>query len=64
MHSDGHAQRRLTENGGDPAWSPDGHAIAFERNGEIYVMRADGTRLRRLTRSPSEDSFPGWLQPS
>jgi Tol biopolymer transport system component len=61
---DGHAQRRLTENGSDPAWSPDGRAIAFERNGDVYVMHADGTRLRRLTRGPSEDGFPGWLPSS
>src|SRR5262245_53959995 len=39
-----------------PAWSTDGHLIAFsstrDGNAEIYVMNADGNRPRRLTRSP------------
>jgi dipeptidyl aminopeptidase/acylaminoacyl peptidase len=40
-----------------PAWSPDGRAIAFTRRfcglwgySEIYVMNADGSEQRRLTR--------------
>jgi TolB protein len=37
-----------------PAWSPDGRRIAFvsDRNGtfEVYVMNADGSGQRRLTR--------------
>lgn len=39
---------------GDPAWSPDGSQIAFTRHfsrdlSYIYVVRADGSGLRRLT---------------
>ena len=54
-----------------PVWSPDGSQIAFtryvDRGGEntnfsIYVVNADGTGLRRLTRGPY-DSSPAW-QPS
>jgi Tol biopolymer transport system component len=35
-----------------PSWSPDGRKIAFLRsNGRLFVMNADGTHSRRLTRS-------------
>jgi TolB protein len=41
------------------AWSRDGSRILFTRfrrgNAEVYVVRADGKRLRRLTRHPGED---------
>lgn len=46
------------------AWSPNGRMIAFasDRTGdaEIYVANADGTGLRRLTRSPGRDAHPSW----
>lgn len=55
-------------NPGTPDWSPDGAHIAFamrpagaaDTETEIYVMRADGTDLRRLTRSPGNDGQPHW----
>ena len=31
-----------------------------ERNGEIFVMNADGKRVRRLTRHPQYDAVPVW----
>ena len=47
-----------------PVWSSDGKRIAFvsDRDGdwEIYVMNADGTDQRRLTRSPGTDRAPAW----
>ena len=57
-----------------PVWSPDGRRIAFasdrhvrrgprERNGkdfELYVMHADGTHVRRLTRNRVPDLYPSW----
>ncbi len=59
--------RRLTYTGsnGGPAWSADGTRIAFHRedrtgNRDICVMRADGTGVQRITRSPSQDSDPTW----
>jgi Tol biopolymer transport system component len=42
----------------DPAWSPDGHLIAFassRRGGGIYVLRPDGTVLRRLVAGATTD---------
>jgi Tol biopolymer transport system component len=47
-----------------PAWSPDGQKIIFacERSGnsEIFVMNADGSGQRSLTRNPAFDADPAW----
>ena len=51
---DGSGLRRLTRHPAedrDPAWSPDGRRIAFIRGGQVHVMAADGTGVRRLTAS-------------
>jgi TolB protein len=57
--------RRLTETPGlddAPRYSPDGTQIAYShgtgRNGEIWVMRADGTGARRVA---SNGLFPQWV---
>ncbi len=50
----------------DPAWSPDGTLIAYDyrRPGEaikeLYVMRANGTRIRRLTNLGQVSTLPAW----
>lgn len=62
--------------GWSPVWSPDGTRIAFVSyrdhdgascgsgdclpNGELYVVSADGSGLRRLTRSTADDEHPTW----
>ena len=61
--------RQAGSDPGTPAWSPDGREIAFamkpagatdENESEIYVIRQDGGDLRRLTRTPGDDSHPHW----
>lgn len=49
-----------------PAWSPDGRwvAVVSERDGdpELYVLRADGARATRLTRSTGPDGGLLWAR--
>jgi Tol biopolymer transport system component len=47
--ADGRERRRLTSNGMQPAWSPDGRYIAFIRNWDLYVMRSNGRGVRRVS---------------
>jgi Tol biopolymer transport system component len=52
---DGSGEQRLTRNHADfaPVWSPDGRKLAFARGADradVYVMSADGSGQRMLTR--------------
>jgi Tol biopolymer transport system component len=49
----------------EPTWSPDGSDLAFTSyrvngEGDIFVMRADGTRQARLTDNLFGDYDPAW----
>ncbi len=54
----------------DPVWSPDGRSIAYARdycprvlgcrNSEIFTMRPDGSKQRRITRTPHSEYDPAW----
>ena len=51
---------QLTENPADsePSFSADGHVIAFAREGDVYVMRADGSGQKQLTTGSAIESRP------
>jgi Tol biopolymer transport system component len=69
MNSDGTDQRRLVDDGGcraayqaagctnGLAWSPDGSQLAFHSASGIYVLRADGSGLRRITKDGVQPSW-------
>jgi len=68
INPDGSDLRQLTfgsSENNDPAWSPDGHQIAFssnqDGNNEIYIIDADGENLRRVTTIEGpRDNDPNW----
>ena len=70
VRADGGALRRLDPFGDkrpvrSSAWSPDGKWIVFAAQGksgafDLFVMTANGTRPRPLTRTPVTDSAPDW----
>jgi Tol biopolymer transport system component len=55
---------RGTRSEGEPAISPDGEWLAFreetENQGDIFIMRPDGTGRRQLTDDPYQDRGPLW----
>ncbi len=51
----------LTQDGNNPAWSPDGTTIAFDRPDGIWLMNNDGTHQRRLIDLPGVyEERPDW----
>ncbi|CAG0943133.1 partial Tol-Pal system protein TolB, partial [Anaerolineae bacterium] len=49
-----------------PAWSPDNRLIAFQSNRDsetyhIYVMNADGSDQRALTKGATDNRHPVWM---
>src|SRR5215211_4758577 len=49
MRSDGTDLRVLPVDGERPTWSPSGRRLAFERDGQIWIVDADGGDLEQLT---------------
>jgi tol-pal system beta propeller repeat protein TolB len=72
MNADGSGSHRLTPDGGNsqgPSFSPDGKWVVFtayydhyndDHGCEIYIIRTDGTDLRRLTNNDYCDYQPRW----
>ena len=72
MNADGSNTRQLTPSGGNsqgPSFSPDGQWVVFtayfdkygdDHGCEIYIIRTDGTDLRRLTENDYCDYQPRW----
>jgi dipeptidyl aminopeptidase/acylaminoacyl peptidase len=67
--ADGSNARQLTHNTrqwpGSPAWSPDGHSVAFDSNDvggpvRIWTIDADGGTPRQITNGPGNHSLPRW----
>jgi TolB protein len=64
MNADGSHKRRLTDQTDEyPSWSADG-LIAFSRlssgNGDIFVIRPDGSGVRELTAGLEQDESPAF----
>ncbi len=58
MRADGTHQRQLTTSKGPetyPTWSPNGRRIAYAKGNELWTMRADGSRKRRIYRSSGQN---------
>ena len=74
MAAGGSDQQQLTPGGSgfgdvEPSYSPGGTMIAFARDqtddtdamfGDIFVMQANGTGVKRLTATSTGDSYPDW----
>ena len=54
---------------GTPVWSPDGRTIVFGmtptgatdvNESDVYTIKADGTGVKRLTKTAGDDSHPHW----
>jgi TolB protein len=68
--ANGRGLRQLTKVAGgiegeaDAAWSPDGRSIAFSGDSDgdrdVYVIRADGTGLMKVTDNSVDDASPSW----
>lgn len=60
MDSDGSNPDLIAVNGTSPSWSPDGSQIAFIRDGDIWIMNADGSSQVNITNTPWIESQVDW----
>jgi TolB protein len=67
--SDGGNLRRLTTRSGNDhwpvSWAPDGKSLVWtaddtEGGADLYIARANGKGVRRLTSDPGYDAWPSW----
>ncbi len=64
----GDLKRLTTRSGNDHwpvAWAPDGKSMVWtaddtEGAADLYIAKADGTGIRRLTSDPGYDAWPAW----
>ena len=62
IRPNGSGLRQITARGSSPDWSPDGSRIVFELRGRIATIRADGSRLRRLSAGTQPSFSPDGKQ--
>lgn len=70
MNRDGSGQQRLTFNeelDELPTWSPDSQQIIFvtwvsRTDSELFVMGADGSNLRQITDTPTDEGHVSWSE--
>jgi hypothetical protein len=67
MNADGTGRVQLTSDPtfeANPDWSPDGSKIAFDRNGEIMVMKAEGSNQTPVAHTVNDNDWdPDWEVP-
>lgn len=42
------------------SWSPDGRRLVAEASGDLYILRPDGSRLRKITDTAAKERTPRW----
>lgn len=71
MNADGTRRRKVQDDGaraqlfGAPVWSADGRRLLFssarsDNDYELFVVDADGSRRRQITRNNVDDVLPAW----
>ncbi len=64
IEPDGTGLQQLTTGSGDsgPRWSPNGKDIAYNDNGNLWIMHANGSHQRRITDAAPRftDARPSW----
>lgn len=64
VNDDGSGLRKVSDAGDRPSWSPDGRWVVYassrQGQGDIYVVRSDGSNERQLTDTELEETSPVW----